>query len=325
MGLGLSGLLLSACNGPASSISPLGATPARSQTVIPLSGTATPTPIPFKFTTVNNPNSEVNHVTGINQLGKIVGWFGGGSGSTIPESYTSEPPYVKFRGEDYPGAQGTAAIALTSNKIVVGYVLNPQNLNGIWGFVRAKGVWSLLKDRKEGDGNYAVTELLGMNDAGDAVGFYMDEYGTSIPFVLNTVTEQYTNLKPPGAVGAEATGIDGKGDIAGTETLSGGNTTGFYLKTGTYYQFNYPGAQSTQALSLNWQDQVVGDYTDKNGATHGFVLTSPTNGQQTRIWQSVDEPNAAGATVITGINNHDDICGWYVDANGNTDGFVASP
>jgi hypothetical protein len=153
----------------------------------------------------------------------------------------------------------------------------------------------------------------------------MDEYGKSVPFVLNIATQQYTNLNPPGSVGGQATGIDGKGNISGTEMLSSGSTTGFYLKTGTYYQFSYPGAQSTWAISLNWQDQVVGDYVDKSNKTHGFILTYPTNGQQTRVWQSVDEPNAAGPTVITGINNHDDICGWYVDANGNTDGFVATP
>lgn len=289
-----------------------------------MSGSPTPTPIPFKYTTVNDPNSRVNVVTGVNQLGKITGWYGGGSGSNIAEAYTSEPPYTKFRGLSYPGAQGTTAMTVTSNKIVAGYVSQPQNLNGVWGFVRAKGVWTLLKDRKEGDGNDALTEVLGMNDSGVAVGYYLSEIGVSVPFVLNTVTEQFTNLKPPGALGAEGTGINGKGNITGTEFLTGGVTSGFYLQTGTYYQLSYPGAAATQALSLNWQDQVVGEYQDAYGV-HGFVLTFPTNGAQTRLWQSIDEPNAAGTTVVTGINNHDAICGWYIDSSGHVNGFVASP
>jgi len=296
-----------------------------SQAVSPMGGSPTSSPIPFIYTTVDDPNSQQKHVTGINQLGKIVGWFGGGSGSTIPESYTSEPPYIKFRGINYPGAQGTTAMALTSNKVIVGFVYSPQNLNGTWGFIRSSGVPTLIKDHKEGTGGNAVTELLGINDSLMAVGFYTNPYGVNVPFVLNTVTVQFTNLKPPGAIAAEGTGINGKGDISGTETTSSGNDMGFFFRTGTYYQLGYPHAQWTRALSLNWQDQVVGEYQDGSGAVHGFILTNPTSGQQTRVWQSVDEPDSANMTVITGINNHDQICGWYADSAGNTHGFLANP
>jgi hypothetical protein len=320
--LGVFALLLSACNGPASSMSPLA--PLGAHKTMPDAGSATPTPIPFTFSTVDNPNSKTNKVTGINQLAKIVGVYGGGSASNIWESYTSQSPYTQFRPDNYPGAQGTWATSLTSNKTIAGYVIDPPQLTGTLGFVKTGGVWTLMKDRNEGTGNNAVTEFNGINDSKTAVGFYLDNYGFSHAFVVNTVTETFTNLSPPGAIDAVATGIDGKGNITGWETTSGG-TTGFYLRTGTYYTFNYPNAVATWGLSLNWQDQVVGDYEDTSGNIHGFVLTYPTNGGQTRVWQSVDEPKAVGGTVITGINNHDTVCGWYVDSSGNTNGFVAAP
>jgi hypothetical protein len=323
--LGLCALVFSGCNGPTSSMSSLQELPQGSRAVMPLSGSATPTPIPFKFVTVDDPNSNVNRVTGINQLAKIVGSFGGGSGSATPESYTSEPAYIKFRGANYPDAQGTTATSLTSNKVIAGYVANPQGLDGTWGFIRARGVWTLLKDRKEGKGNKAVTEVLGINDSEIAVGYYLNTSGASAPFVLNAVTEQFTDLTPTGAASSEATGINGKGDISGTETLNSGKVEGFFLEIGTYYPLTYPNSKATQAISLNWQDQIVGEYEDSAGAIHGFILTGPTAGGEKRQWQSVDEPNAAGTTVITGITDKDVICGWYIDGNGNVDGFVGTP
>jgi hypothetical protein len=325
LAVGLCGLVVSACNGPASSLTPVGATPMRSQAIKPLAGgSATPSPIPFVFQTVDNPNSNQNQVTAINQLGKIVGTFGGGQGSNIYESYTSQRPYDQFRGLNYPGAQGTVTTSLSSNKIQAGYVMDPNSLTGIWGFVRVSGLWTLLDDPNEGPGNYAVTEILGINDSEFAVGYYVNASGIDVPYELSVPTQTFANLQPPGAIQAEATGINGKGDISGFETTSS-VTEGFFLKAGTYYPFSYPGAVATYALSLNWSDQIVGYYIDASGAKHGFVLTGPTKGGSQQTWQSVDEPNAAAGTWITGINNHHDICGYYIDANGAQHGFAAVP
>ena len=321
--LGAFALLLSACNGPTSSMSTTSVLPMREHSVKPDSGSSTPTPIPFSYSTVNDPNSMTNEITGINQLAKVVGVFGGGSGSNVWESYTSQKPYTKFRPDDYPGAQGTFIRGLSSNRTVVGYVIDPGNLTGTWGFVKNGGLWTLMKDPNEGSYNCAVTELYGINDSKNAVGFYLDTNCVSNAIVANTVTQSFTNINPPGATSAYATGINGKGDISGTATING-TTVGFYLQTGTYYTFAYPNATRTEALSLNWQDQVVGDYTDQNGLVHGFVLTYPTHGSGARVWQSVDEPKATGGTIITGINNHDAISGYYVDTNTNKDGFIAT-
>jgi len=311
---------LSACSGLTS-----GSLPAQPQGAAPLSGSATPTPIPFSYQTVDDPNSNVNRVTGINQLGKIVGWYGGGSGSGTPESYTAEPPYTKFTNINYPGAQSTTATGLTSNYIDVGFVTNPKNLPGVWAFLRIKSLWTLIKFHGEGSGQNAVTQLLGMNDSELGVGYYLNDSGVSNAFALNGVTEQFTAIKPPDEAGAAAYGINGKGDISGTETTTGGKTEGFFLETGTYYQFTYPGAKVTEGMGLNWQDQIVGDYEDPSGGIHGFILTDPQAGSAKRIWQSIDEPNASGTTVVTDINDNDQICGWYVDSAGNIDGFVATP
>lgn len=321
----LCGFAVSACNGPTSSLSPMDTSQQRSINVAPLAvATATPTPIPFTFQTVDDPASNTNQVNGINQLGKIVGVYGAGQSSSLYESYTSQPTYSKFVGMNYPGSQGTFGTSLSSNKIQAGYVIDPNSLSGTWGFVRINGLWTLLEDPNEGTGNNAITEIWGLNDSEFAVGYYVNASGTDVPFELQVPTETFTDLRPPGATAAGAMGINGRGDISGWETTTKG-TEGFFLKAGTYYAFTYPSAKSTYALSVNWQQQVGGYYVDTSGMAHGFVLTSPTHGGGQQVWQSVDEPNAVAGTWITGLNNHDDICGYYVDGNGARHGFVAVP
>ena len=60
---------------------------------------------------------------------------------------------------------------------------------------------------------------------------------------------------------------------------------------------------------------------DRSGASHGFVVSNPLTQAK---WQSIDDPNGIGTTVVNGINDKGDLVGFYVDAAGNTDGFLAS-
>ena len=53
---------------------------------------------------------------------------------------------------------------------------------------------------------------------------------------------------------------------------------------------------------------------------HGFVY-SITSG----TYRSINDPNGIGTTTVNGINDSGQLVGFYVDANGNTDGFVATP
>ncbi len=286
---------------------------------------ATPTPIPFKFVVVDDPNSQTNQVTGINQREKIVGVWGGGSGSSIWQSYSATPPWTNRHEMDDPDAQGTFATSVTSNKIIAGFVLDPKKHDGIYAFVRTNSVWTVMHDPNQGKGNYAMTEIWGINDSDNAVGFYENAGGTMIPFELNVPGARFTDLQPPNVIGdAAATGITGRGDITGWETTSAG-VKGFFVRAGTYYPFYYTGGTATYALSINWSDWVVGYYLDASGMRHGFLLIGPSRGGGQQVWQTIDAPGATGGTVVTGINNHDDICGYYVDASGVQHGFVAEP
>ena len=319
------GLTLSACNGPASTSSP-GVVP-QSRGLTPLIGTAA-SPIPFTFQTVDDPTSSVNEVTGIDALSEIVGTVGSGAPSNPFGGYTSVPPYSSFQPVNFSRAQGTVATSVVSVAgltLVVGYVINPQQLTRIWGFIDINNLFTLLKDRKEGTGNNAVTEILSTNASEFGAGFYTNSSGVNIPVEANLPLEKFYALKPPGATGAEATGINVVNDVSGWGSTAGG-VVGFFLRAGRYYPVAYPGATLTEALGLNSQDQIVGYYqTSGGGVKHGFILTGPTKSGSQQVWQTIDEPNEENGTVVTGVNDSDDICGYYIDGSGIQHGFVAVP
>lgn len=63
---------------------------------------------------------------------------------------------------------------------------------------------------------------------------------------------------------------------------------------------------------------VVGFYLDSQNLCHWFIYF---NGK----FESVDEPQGIGTTVINGVNNKGVIVGFYADGQGNTEGFVGFP
>jgi hypothetical protein len=315
--IGLAALAIAACSGTNSTTSGANALPAH----VPLGSELSTTSYSYQFVTVNDPaSSTFTRVLGIDDLGEVVGYYGSGTPSDPSHGFSSSEPYTKFKTLNFPLAVNTVATSLSNTRIVAGYFEDNSTGHHTFGFMRNRGVWTYYKDFKTPKGPESVNELLGVNDSDIAVGFYKDSYGNDIPYEL--ASGHYLALHPPGAVTAMATGINQPGDITGVETLASGLTEGWLLRNGTYSQFLYPGASSTQAFAINHSAVVVGSYVDSAG-THGFILTKPGN-PSGQSWQSIDEPNAVGTTVVTSINDHDAISGWYVDSSGNTDGFVAT-
>ena len=85
-----------------------------------------------------------------------------------------------------------------------------------------------------------------------------------------------------------------------------------------------PGASATSALGLNDNGWVVGFYTTGRRRTprprpasvflpNGVFITN------------FDDPNGIGKTTLNGIDDENNIVGFYGDAAGNTVGLVAFP
>jgi hypothetical protein len=259
-----------------------------------------------------------NELLGMNDLGQVVGYY---SGYSVIRGFTATPPYTKFKAIEYPNSQTTVATSIANDRIDGGYFTDTGHGGDTFGFLRVKGLWSIVKDIHTPKVPGSVNEVLGVNDSDIAVGYYVDSYGADEAFEV--ANRHFDGLNPPGSTSTKATGINSRGDIVGTALLSNQETVGWVYRSGTYSEFSAPGSTDTEPTSANIQGQIAGSYADANHKVHGFIVRNAGNTNDAN-WQSVDEPQAAGTTVITSINNHHAIAGWYIDAYGNHNGFVGT-
>ena len=141
-----------------------------------------------------------------------------------------------------------------------------------------------------------VTQLLGVNNAGTAAGYWTDAAGNFHPFTW--VPGKFTPVSFAGEVSAQATDVNNAGMVAGFNMTSPTTSEGFLDKSGHFTFLQFPGSVFTQALGLNNAGQVVGSYLDTAGNTHGFVYTIATG-----IFLEVNDPLGINTTVINGIND----------------------
>jgi hypothetical protein len=270
----------------------------------------------FNFTTINDPLDPTTEILGINNLGKICGYYGS---PTV--GFIARPPYLatQFHKYLYPGAADTVVTSINNTNFVAGWY--SDNKGRIFGFTEWQGIWTTYQDNHLLHAPQSqTTKLLGLSDADLAVGSYQLD-GVDHGFELNLPTGKFVNITPPNATNSAATGINGKGDIVGWLTLASGATEGWLLKDGIFTEFAYPAGVQTQAAGVNWSDDIVGSFEDTSGNTHGFLLTDVL---KTQIWAQIDDPSATGETVVTSVNNHHAMTGYYQDASGNIDGFLAT-
>ena len=171
-------------------------------------------------------------------------------------------------------------------------------------------------------GKVKTTQILGINNAGVAVGFYNDAQGNPHAFKYNQQTRHFTVLAPPNADSAVATGINGNDEITGFLTR-GKTTAGFLITHARYSEFDVPGSTNTQAFGVNDMDEVVGSYVDAAGMTHGFARHESR--PRTPDFRTIDDPLGIGNTTINGVNDKGQIVGFYTNTAKNTIGFLAIP
>ena len=284
----------------------------------------------YSFQTVDNAGDlTFNQLLGVNDLGVIAGYFGSGAQGHPNKGYQLLPPYQQHRyvNENFPGSVQTQVTGLNNQGVTVGFwsgMNNANQVNDNHGFVDVHGHFRNADFPVGAPAAPPVDQLLGVNDSDVAVGFYTDANGNNHGYEFNASSGRFSTVAEAGVSSLTAAAINDRGDVAGFYTNPRtGNTDGF-LKAGhrTFIDLNVPGSSSTMALGVNSHDEVVGVYTTGSGdaaQSHGFTWT-PQGG-----FRTVDDPHGLGATTVNGVNDFGVLVGFYVDANGNTDGFVATP
>ena len=277
----------------------------------------------YSFQTLNNNNDPTfNQLLGINDFGVIAGYFGSGAQGHPNKGYQLEPNRMRYINENFPGSVQTQVTGLNNRGVTVGFWSNTNmgaGMDANFGWVDVNGRFRNA-DFPTGDSASPVTDqLLGVNDSDIAVGFFADARGNNHGYEYNINTGRFSSVVDPQNQGAslQATAINDRGDIAGNI-----GSDGFLLRHGHLTELAVPGASATMALGVSNFDEVVGTYMVGSGSSaqmHGFTW------QPGRGFTSIDDPHGIGTTTINGVNDFGQLVGFYVDANGNTDGFLATP
>jgi hypothetical protein len=277
------------------------------------------------FKTINDAKDPTfNQLLGINNEGRIAGYFGSGAADHPNKGYTITAPYGQgnFVNENFPGSLQTQVTGLNNKNTTVGFWADGNNNN--FGFVEHNGVFTSVVDPhgKGAAAGMTVEQLLGVNDRDKAVGFWTDGAGNAHGFTYDVDSKSFDEVSVKGFASTTTAAINKKGDIAGFVSNNGGPDEGF-IKDGDKVELlkGPTGAVSVMALGINNEDQVVGSYTDSTGRMHGFLFD-----EQSKSYTTIDDPNSvkgpAGVTVVNGLNDKGQLTGFYVDAAGNTDGML---
>jgi Cu/Zn superoxide dismutase len=284
-------------------------------------------PTSYSFRTVNDAaDPTFNQLLGVNNDGVIAGYFGSGAQGHPNKGFRVAGGASSFVPENVPNSVQTQVTAINNRGVTVGFSSTMNNANQVndnTGFVDLGGSFRPVAFPTAGNANPAVNQLLGVNDSDVAVGFYTDGAGNNHGYEYNIDRRSFHAVTVSGSTSSTAAGINDRGDVAGFFTNAAGATDGFLLtEDGKLTSLAYPGASMTQALGINDHREVVGVYqvgSGDNAQTHGFTWTARGG------FKKVDDPNGVGATTVNGVNDEGVLVGFYTDANGNTDGMLATP
>ena len=134
----------------------------------------------------------------------------------------------------------------------------------------------------------------------------------SASFAQTQPTFDFVEIRFPGAVTTNATGINNFGSVVGSYSIDGRTTHGYKLTNQHFTKIDFPGATSTFVHAINNNGDIVGFFKLPGDLKlHGFLRLR--NGTFRRL----DFPGAFEGTFPSGVNNSLKIVG-AVDDNAFT-------
>ena len=169
------------------------------------------------------------------------------------------------------------------------------------------------------DVNYpgdTFTQLLGINNRGVIAGYH--NFNTNSGFTLE-LPNHFTTENFPGSMMTQVIGINNTGKTVGFYVDQNSITHGFTHQDTVYTTVDYPGSKFNQLLGQNDFHQAAGYYSmSTNNTTPDFPYIYDENAG---VFEVLTIPGAVGGAQATGINNRQQICGFYIDSKGTNHGF----
>jgi hypothetical protein len=285
----------------------------------------------YTFYTIDNPlDPNFNQLLGINRGGVIVGYWG--DGTVVPNKGQIVVPVDHYAAENFPKSAQTQVVGINNENIpvTVGFYIDGTGNN--FGFVNVNRVFTSVKDPHTPTSGITTNQLLGVNDNGDAAGFYNDSAGNSHGYIYNISSKIFTEitlpkLTFPSVVSFQVTGINDAGIICGF--WSNGTVTHAFVGQpgvggvgGPYRSISIPGSM---LFGINNSNVAVGTYPIK-GVSQGFVYSVDyaASGVVNDPLASVTSAFGINGTTINGINDNGSLVGFYSDGT-HVNGFLAVP
>src|SRR3984957_1565113 len=321
---------------------------------------ATPAQAGYSFEIINDPNDKpfppppaTGGVTFTNLMGitsngdTIPGFYGSGQAGDPNTGFVLTLPNKTFTSSNatFPGlvppfnpAQ-TQMTAINGNGTTFTGYTYPTN-TGVatdfqFGFYEQGGVFHMVNNPATPNCGATpnpcdmnvITEnqLIGVNNANLAVGFYNDIHGDSHGYTYDIKTNTFSaDINDPNAVSTVSAAINNSGEIAGFFTdKNTGAIQGFIEKGSVFTTISAPGAAETELLGINDNGLAVGFECAvagcSGGPQHGIIYDPLTN-----TFTTLDPPGSM-ATTFNGLNDRGQIVGFFVDGTGNTDGVLGTP
>ena len=170
-----------------------------------------------QFSTVDVPGTTFNQLLGVNNRGEQAGYYQFG-----PDTNVTFVPYIHqtnglFLLLPIPNAQATG---INDYDMVCGFLNDAQ---GSHGYLWRSGASYLQIDYP----GAASTQILGINNQGQAVGSFTNSDKNTHGFVYNWYSRTFQQVDVPGASSTVVNGINRQGRIVGFFTDNTNNTVGF--------------------------------------------------------------------------------------------------
>lgn len=160
------------------------------------------------------------------------------------------------------------------------------------------------------------TQLLGINNGDRIAGYHNFKSNSGFTLVR---PNSFTTENFPGSMMTQVIGINFDAKTVGFYVDQNNITHGFTHVGTVYTKVDYPGSKFNQLLGQNDFGQAAGYYSQStNNSTPDFPYIYDESGG---VFEVLYIPGATGGAQATGINNSQQVCGFYIDAKGVNHGF----
>jgi uncharacterized membrane protein len=258
----------------------------------------------YSVSTIVVPGSTLTVATGIDKTGRVVGYYVEGDRT---RGFLFETG--RFSTVAFPGANWTAAYGVNGSGQIVG-AYGASATEGRHGFLLSVGRFSLIDVPGSTD-----TVARGVNNLGQIVGDYQGPDGVRHGFLLSAGV--YRTVEFPGSGAGTATGINDAGQIVGL-VGSGPGAHGFLFSGGNYSRIQFPASGYTEPLGVNSVGDIVGQIDSPHAPFRGFRRSGDG-------FALIDLAAPFASWEGRGINDLGQIVGSFVDSEGRTRGYLATP